>query len=191
MKDTVPARATVIADAAIGVVASDGLRGLTHRAVDTAAGLPQGSTSYYARTRLALLELAVNRIVEVDEDRMPPPAENIDQVAGELAGWVHEAITTGRDRMLAHFEFALEASRRPELRSVYDRAGARLRDGARERLRLLGSATPTRHARTLLSCCDGMIFDAIAGTGSARPPTRRELHTDLRVVLGALLPVSR
>src|ERR1700748_3081833 len=41
-------------------------RGLTHRAVDRAAGLPPGTTSNYARTREALLRLALARIAELD-----------------------------------------------------------------------------------------------------------------------------
>src|ERR1700712_1306536 len=41
--------------AAVRVVARSGLRGLTHRAVDREAGLPEGSCSAYMRTRLALL----------------------------------------------------------------------------------------------------------------------------------------
>src|SRR3954451_17005794 len=41
--------------AATHVVARGGLRGLTHRAVDAEAGLPEGSCSAVMRTRLALL----------------------------------------------------------------------------------------------------------------------------------------
>jgi len=55
-----------VADAAIAVLADHGGRGLTHRAVDQAAGLPAGTTSNYARTREALLTLALTRIAELD-----------------------------------------------------------------------------------------------------------------------------
>lgn len=52
-----PARRRIeIADAALAVLAAEGSRGLTHRAVDEAAGLPSGSTSNHFRTRSALLE---------------------------------------------------------------------------------------------------------------------------------------
>ncbi|MBL0781565.1 TetR family transcriptional regulator, partial [Streptomyces albidoflavus] len=57
-------RADRIADAALALLAERGLRGLTHRAVDEAAGLPQGSTSNHARTRLALLRTVVRRQAE-------------------------------------------------------------------------------------------------------------------------------
>ncbi|HEX5919668.1 MAG TPA: TetR family transcriptional regulator, partial [Nocardioides sp.] len=45
-----PDRRTVLLDAALELVGTQGMRGLTHRAVDAAAGLPAGSTSNYFRT---------------------------------------------------------------------------------------------------------------------------------------------
>ena len=51
-----------IADAGIRLIASGGAHRLTHRLVDKSAGLPQGSTSYYARTRRDLIALIVQRL---------------------------------------------------------------------------------------------------------------------------------
>ncbi|MFF4261172.1 TetR/AcrR family transcriptional regulator [Streptomyces virginiae] len=59
-------RRTLIADTAIDLVAAAGLRGLTHRAVDGAARLPAGSTSYYFRTRTALIGACYARLAELD-----------------------------------------------------------------------------------------------------------------------------
>lgn len=58
-------RRTLIADSAIEVVARDGVRALTHRAVDSEAGLPSGSTSYYCRTRAQLITLTVERLTSL------------------------------------------------------------------------------------------------------------------------------
>ncbi|MFF9571744.1 TetR/AcrR family transcriptional regulator [Streptomyces sp. NPDC014685] len=66
-------RAALIADAALALLAERGMRGLTHRAVDERAGLPQGSTSNHARTRQSLLEAAVRRLAE-REARVLAPA---------------------------------------------------------------------------------------------------------------------
>ena len=55
-------RKDLITDAAIALVAEQGMRGLTHRAVDRRAGLPEGSTSAYFRTRKALVEGFVERL---------------------------------------------------------------------------------------------------------------------------------
>ena len=53
-----------ILDAAIETIGTAGVRGLTHRAVDDAAGLPQGSTSNHYRSREALLSGVAERFVE-------------------------------------------------------------------------------------------------------------------------------
>ncbi|MEU1469091.1 TetR family transcriptional regulator [Streptomyces sp. NPDC005761] len=65
-------RAALIADAALALLAERGMRGLTHRAVDERAGLPQGSTSNYARTRQSLLEAAVRRLAEREARVLAP-----------------------------------------------------------------------------------------------------------------------
>ncbi|WP_435971257.1 TetR/AcrR family transcriptional regulator [Streptomyces sp. Qhu_M48] len=74
-------RAERIGDAALDLLVERGMRGLTHRAVDERAGLPQGSTSNHARTRQALLETAVRRQVEL-EARVLTPAEIAEEIAG-------------------------------------------------------------------------------------------------------------
>src|SRR5690242_6445241 len=63
-------RRALIADAAISTLARDGMRGLTHRAVDRTAGLPEGSASYYFRTRQALLQATVERLAELTSTDM-------------------------------------------------------------------------------------------------------------------------
>ena len=50
-----------IGDAGVRLIARDGVHALTHLHVDAEAGLPGGSTSYYARTRR---DLVVNRLSE-------------------------------------------------------------------------------------------------------------------------------
>ncbi|SFP04949.1 regulatory protein, tetR family [Amycolatopsis arida] len=179
----------LIGDAAIELIAREGLRGLTHRAVDRAAGLPPGSTSYYARTRLALLELAIARMLEHDDvDTAALGDGRPEDLADAVAGFLHESITAGRARTLARYELALEAARRPELRAAYDRAGGRLRERAAALLRAAGSVEPDRHARLLVAWCEGVLFEAIAGAGTATPPGRAELVTGTRDLLRTLLP---
>ncbi|MFD9166899.1 TetR/AcrR family transcriptional regulator, partial [Streptomyces sp. NPDC059558] len=51
-------------DAAIGVLAEAGGRGLTHRAVDAAATVPTGTAKNYFPTRDALLRGAAERCAE-------------------------------------------------------------------------------------------------------------------------------
>ena len=62
------ARREDLGDAAIAVVAERGLKGLTHRAVDSAAHVPAGTTSNYFRTRQALIEGVAERIEQRDHE---------------------------------------------------------------------------------------------------------------------------
>ncbi|MEU3562236.1 TetR/AcrR family transcriptional regulator [Kitasatospora sp. NPDC006786] len=191
-----PPRPTLIADAAIDLIADAGLRGLTHRAVDDASGLPAGSTSNLARTRAALLELVLTRIVEREtadypvlvEGELPvvavPPRELLAEVGAEV---LFQALTGGRRITLARLELALEATRRPELRSLYDRLGARFAQRAAELLAAAGSGDPTGDSRRLIRWCDGVLFNATAGSGHWHVPMPEELREEIDRYLAVLL----
>lgn len=168
------------------------MRGLTHRGVDEMAGVAPGSTSYYARTRAALLELALARLTELDEADvavMPqlPDIDGTAALADVVAHFLVGALGAGRTRTLARYELALEATRRPQLRARYDRAGRLIREQAPRLLAAAGSTDPTRHARVLASWCDGVLFDSIAGAGRAHEPTTEELRLGAAELLRGMI----
>lgn len=71
-------RRPLLADAAITILARDGGRGLTHRAVDREAGVPEGTTKNYYATRDAILAAAAHRMADhhrtaVDQLRATTP----------------------------------------------------------------------------------------------------------------------
>ncbi|TDC01924.1 TetR/AcrR family transcriptional regulator [Actinomadura bangladeshensis] len=166
------------------------MRGLTHRAVDEAAGLPPGSASNLARTRAALLELALARLTELEEGRFAgadaPPGLSRDALAARLAGVLRLQLTAGRAHTLARYELALEATRRPELRAIYDAAGRRFRDAARALMAAAGSPDPAAHAQGLVALAEGLMFDAIAGAGPEPSPER--LRATVAAYLAGVLP---
>lgn len=178
-------RARQVGDAAIAVLAGHGARGLTHRAVDQAAGLPPGTTSNYARTRAALLELTLTRIAELDAADGWSSGTGL---ADGLARMLHHMVTDAeaRRRVLARFELAFEATRRPELRAAYDAMGARFRAQAARLLAAAGSAAPERDAWTLIAWMEGSAFYALAGAGAAAPPSADTLRAQLTGLLAGL-----
>lgn len=183
-------RAELVADTAIALLADRGMRGLTHRAVDEAAGLPPGSTSNLARTRSALLELTLARLAQLESAAFAPllesPAPDLVEVLAEMTAqalWTQ--LTVGRHRTVARYELALEATRRPELRRIYDRAGARFRDPAVAILAAAGSSDPVRHGRQLVAFGEGAIFDAVVGAGAE--PTLGDLRLGIRELLRGML----
>jgi len=155
-------RRTEIADAAITALATRGMRGLTHRAVDQTAGLPEGSSSYYYRTRQALLQAVVERLAELTADELPAlSSADLGEFTVRSSKLIQEWLTSGRERQLARYELTLEATRRPELRRALDTSGATIRFRVAELLRSAGVAEPERKAHEFTAYLDGLLFDQI------------------------------
>ncbi|MFH9586170.1 TetR/AcrR family transcriptional regulator [Streptomyces luteogriseus] len=187
-----PSRSDLVADTALALLAERGMRGLTHRAVDEAAALPQGSTSNLARTRQALLELAVRRLADREArvlalHEMPDPAAGTGSLADALALAAHRALTNNRALTLARYELALEATRRPELRAFFDATGARFRDQLTALVTGMGSTDPARHTLSLIAWADGLMFSCVAGSFGADTPTLEEIRAGLRELLEGML----
>jgi AcrR family transcriptional regulator len=164
-------RQNAIADAAIHLVATRGLRGLTHRAVDAEAGLPPGSTSYYLRTRNALLAACVNRMLTRDVAGMPPPgADPIELMVQLTVNLAHDR----PDDLVARYELSLEASRQPELRSAIDEGGRKLRSMLARLLAGLEVPDPEAAAWPVAAMLDGLMYDRVAGVGTTLSPEEFE-----------------
>ena len=94
-----------------------------------------------------------------------------------------------RRRVLARFELALEATRRPELRAAYDEVGRAIRGQAVQLLAASGSADPERDAWTLIAWMEGTVFYALAGAGSAVSPALDVLRDQLGRLLATMIGV--
>jgi DNA-binding transcriptional regulator YbjK len=182
-------RRTDILDAAIDLVAGAGLRGLTHRAVDAAAGLPEGSTSAYFRTRAALLTAVVVRLGErigADVDGLAEeaarhrgePAHAIEHTLKLLDCWLSDPAP-----LAARLELSLEATRRPELseamtnwRTAFEALVARI-------LIDVGLARASERATLIVACLDGLMMRAL----TAAPGSRETAIEQARVLLTSLL----
>ncbi|MCX4694992.1 TetR/AcrR family transcriptional regulator [Streptomyces sp. NBC_01408] len=209
-------RRTLIADTAIGLVAASGLRGLTHRAVDGTAGLPAGSTSYYFRTRTALIGACYRRLAELDlhdldagaergggqdgggeegggaaggGDGPAPEPGDLEAAVAMLTGLLYRWLTAGRERQLARFELGLEAARNPELETEFRRAGEEPRARAAGLLAALGAERPREAAELLVAWTDGLLYDRLAGSlaRSRSAPDLAELACVARRMIAAAL----
>ena len=114
------ARRAALADAGIAVLAREGSRGLTHRAIDDEAHVPTGTASNYFRSRRALIAGLFERIGE----RLAPTPEDLARRASQtpspalFADYLRDIVrrlVAEREVTLALFELRLEAARRPEL----------------------------------------------------------------------------
>lgn len=124
-------RRSQLADAAVRVLAAEGARGLTHRAVDDEAGVPRGTASNYFRRRDAIVDAIIARIGE----RLMPDAAVHAELATRppgrelYAAYIRDILSrllADRDATLALFELRLEAARRPAVAdavAAWQRAG--------------------------------------------------------------------
>jgi DNA-binding transcriptional regulator YbjK len=180
-----------LADAGLAVLARDGARGLTHRAVDVEAGAPAGTASNYFRSREALITGLFARIGE----RLAPAPDVHAGLAARppsrelFADYVRDIVTrltAERDVTLALFELRLEAARRPELREV---VGEWLRTGFAgdvEFNRSAGLPGGTAEIALFHYAIDGLLLDRL--TTSIDPGTPTDEVVD-RLVDG-LLPAA-
>ncbi|MFC8346692.1 TetR/AcrR family transcriptional regulator [Streptomyces sp. NPDC057280] len=119
-----PQRRAALVDAGVEVLAREGARGLTFRAVDAEAGVPVGTTSNYFTGRDDLLRQIDARL----HVRLAPDPEVLAGLLTRpkdralVTAFMHDLIaraTADRTGYLALLEMRLEATRRPELRESY------------------------------------------------------------------------
>jgi DNA-binding transcriptional regulator YbjK len=161
-------RRRALLDAALHVIADDGLRGLTHRAVDRRAGLPEGSCSAYLRTRQALQGALTEYVADsllADVDRLA--ARILDCGAQDDTQGVQAALDLflqwldQRELLVARLELTMAATRDADLASIL----------ADHRARLIGlvdgimAATGKEHSRAraeaLVASYDGILLAAL------------------------------
>ncbi|MCV7381752.1 TetR family transcriptional regulator [Mycobacterium alsense] len=120
-----------LCDAAIHLLAHDGAKGLSHLKVDRRAGVPDGTTSFYFRTRSALLRAVAERLAELDlaslqsvadgsggrrrSARRPSPSR-LSQVV------IQAGSEPQLSRTKARYELTMQATRDAELAAILQQA---------------------------------------------------------------------
>jgi DNA-binding transcriptional regulator YbjK len=172
-----------VLDAAISLLATNGLRALTHVRVDERAGLPKGSTSNYFRTRAALLMGVTERILERELPAVSvaftprSPAELVDAMCALLDVTSRD----NRDLTTARLVLFMEASHNSELRDALSSGRAAMVAAVVSALGDMGARDPHASAEAIAACFEGLILHRVA----------RHAYTDPRqifetVVSGAL-----
>ncbi|MER7716590.1 TetR family transcriptional regulator [Streptomyces flaveolus] len=122
-----PERRAALVDAGVEVLAREGARGLTFRAVDTEAGVPVGTASNYFTGRDDLLRQIDARL----HQRLAPDPEVVAELLTRprdrslVTAFMHDLMgraTRDRTGYLALLEMRLEATRRPGLLASYTRS---------------------------------------------------------------------
>lgn len=152
-----PDRRPLIADAAVELAASGGTHALTHQALDRHLGLPKGSTSYYFRTRDALLDAASDRLIEKSRDAFGARIAGHDPVIDVITDYVVELVGERRGDVLARQALLLEPGLAEETRDRLSRCFFSV-EGARSVMAAHGATAPKVAADELITILEGIVF---------------------------------
>jgi DNA-binding transcriptional regulator YbjK len=180
-------RRNELLDAAIALLGERGVRGVTHRAVDAAAGLPAGSTSNHFRTSDALLIAVIQRFEERERTDLDDIAATIcptgpAELADLLAAWARDAAGPHRALTLTRYAILVESAQRPALREQISESGARVNVWAANWMKMAGSASPEQHAPIVQNYLTGLVLHQLA-----RPRPDFDPAPPLRALITALI----
>ncbi len=117
-----------LCDAAIQLLADDGAKGLSHLKVDRKADVPDGTTSFYFRTRSALLRAVAERLAELDLASLQSIADAADGRGNDPSPsqLSQVVIQAGSEPQLsytkARYELTMQAARDPQLAAILQQA---------------------------------------------------------------------
>ncbi|MEV4890946.1 hypothetical protein AB0K48_16290 [Nonomuraea sp. NPDC055795] len=189
-------RHALLADVAIDLVAREGMRALTHRGLDAAAGMPPGTTSAYFRTREALVTGLVRRIAELDRAQLDAGRQglrehaDLETAATATAAFVDHWLSAGRNRALARYQCLLETIQYPRLRAILTPHEEAAREQVRAFLERAGAPDPRARARDYVACVDGLIFDRLMGGADAPEPGTAAARAELAATIRRLLEAA-
>jgi DNA-binding transcriptional regulator YbjK len=153
-----------VLDAAIELLGTQGLKALTHRRIDTLAGIPLGSTSNYFRTRAALLGGVADAILEREVAGMGTAfsPRSREEFLDGLVALVHRTTDDQRTLTTARLVLFTEASHDPVLRETLGRGRAFLEDAVQRVLGDLGARDAVTSAHAVMACAEGLILHRVA-----------------------------
>lgn len=151
-----------MAAAAVAVLAEQGLRGLTHRAVDAAAGLRSGAVNYHAPNRTALLTMALEEVFVRD---METAAKHFSlevwsqkAVVDAVVGFVTDMCSdSNRPRVIARHHLQGEALTHSTLRAAFDVQLAAFVQLVRDGFFAAGIESTTASAELFALSVDGIL----------------------------------
>jgi AcrR family transcriptional regulator len=178
-------------DAAISLLGDQGARGLTHRAVDAAAGVPAGSAANYFRNRDSLLTAVVERFADRERANWDDIATRLaptgpTDIAQALAEFAHDATGPNRTLTLARYTILVEAANRPALRAQLSESGGRVMIWAINWMRLVGSRDPHRDTPIVMNYWTGLVLHELSNPDPAFDPL-----PPLTALITALVPPVR
>lgn len=184
-------RREALLEAAIRVVAQQGMRGLTHRAVEVEAGVPHGSTTYYFGTRRDLLVALMAHMRDRGQRAVEPIAQglalsladrskpvDLDAIATALVAFVDSSAEVE----LARYELQVTAARDPEMKQLMTEQCDVFRKMCMPIVIACGSSNPVRDSHVVQAAVDGWMLDRLTHSD----PHPETIKRGMKVLLGSI-----
>lgn len=156
-------RTARILNAAISVLAEQGARCLTHRRVDAAANLPQGTTSHYFPTSSALVTATITAIGEREATLMAPFAAiaSFDDLIAAFRSLAAQMLGEHRELALARYTIFLETRGRRTLADNLENDAGSLVTFVTALFAAFGAPDPEPAARLAMAAFDGAVLQGL------------------------------
>jgi DNA-binding transcriptional regulator YbjK len=164
-------------DAALAIIDSDGIRGLTHRRLEDAAGLARGSARYHLGTNDQIIAATLEHAA-LRESRMIEAALaqfGLDALTGsqaslpKMAAALVSTLLENPGAIRARYDLLLEATRRPSLKAEAQRWRAHFVSTTELALTTAGLDEPHTTALLLVAMIDGLTLDAVIADRTTAP----------------------
>lgn len=167
-------RRQAIARAALELVAEGGSYAMTHRRIDRRLGFPEGTTSNYARSRRALVQMVIEEVAAVAELRGEgrPLPTTVSQAVEQLVAAFEVTVARGADtraRMALSID-CLEDAELHQLLTTESPVRVKLLEEAGAMLENLGVPDHEDRAVDFIGIMNGLLYDRLAGNGVRGKP---------------------
>jgi AcrR family transcriptional regulator len=182
--------------AALTLVAEGGLRAVTHRALENAAGVSRGSTTYHLGNRQQIMEAILEYLADLDATDLQTMLQSLALLRlsahpldlEELIRRTVRVLLAQPERVIARYTLMLEAARDESLRPIVRRWRSVFAMLPEPLFIGLDTPDPAAAARGAVALMDGMIFEHLA---TGEPDLEERLSRALtRFALGQIVPNS-
>lgn len=158
-------------NAAIEILASEGIRPLTHRRVDDRAGLPEGSTSNVFRTREALLLGVTEHMVAAELPAVSGSFEvaTPEELADSLIALFEHLIGPLRTQTAARLALFVEAGHDDAIREALRLGRSALVGPIRSAFAGLGAGDPDLAVQLVSTCFEGLFLHLLGHRSDVDP----------------------
>lgn len=171
-----------LVDAAIRLVAREGVPKLTYRSLTAEAGVSQGSLRHHFPHLIGVLEAALESCLDVSRAYMAQPNEQLQGLLAHTARLMHD-----RPEIPAFLaEVYIVARHTPELLEIVRRHQQHYRDRVEAALAVVGLTVDDALVDAVLAMGDGLMYQRVIFGEGHEETTRRQVAGSQRLLMALL-----